>query len=73
MGFVLSWKFAIFRIFAGLILVLGISTLANRVANEAIVATAVLDDELSSVEDNNLFILRTLPEIDVLPFQNREL
>ena len=31
MGFVLSWKLAIFRVFVGLVLVFGIATLAGRI------------------------------------------
>lgn len=77
-GFVLSWKFAIFRIIAGLILVLSISILANRFSSEALAPTALLDRELSLVKDNNLFsrwlqalgrlIIDTIPAYLVLVF-----
>lgn len=41
MGFVLSWKFAIFRIVMGLIMVFGIATMASRIAPEANNVSAV--------------------------------
>ncbi|SDD70850.1 permease [Sporomusa acidovorans] len=55
MGFVLSWEFAIFRIVAGLILVFGISTLANRLSGETIAPSTMLKEEISSLEGNALF------------------
>jgi len=78
MGFVLSWQFAIFRIISGLILVLGISTLANRFSDEATVPATMLDREITSAEYNNLFsrwmqslgrlIIDTLPAYLVVVF-----
>lgn len=55
MGFVLSWEFAIFRIIAGLILVFGVSTLANRFSDESITSSNIPDDEDFSAENTSLF------------------
>jgi uncharacterized protein len=54
MGFVLSWKFAIFRIVMGLILVFGISTLANKFVKGPEIAEEVLNTEKQ--DDRNLLI-----------------
>jgi uncharacterized membrane protein YraQ (UPF0718 family) len=52
MGFVLSWKFAMFRIIAGLILVFGISLLANRIAGEEQVPASLLNIEAGQESAN---------------------
>lgn len=52
MGFVLSWKFAIYRIVAGLILVFGISVLANRIAGEEKVSASFMRNDPDDEEIN---------------------
>jgi uncharacterized membrane protein YraQ (UPF0718 family) len=54
MGFVLSWKFAIFRIVAGLIMVFGVSALANRIAGTE-TAPDSLPGEKADEESGHLF------------------
>lgn len=58
MGFVLSWKFAIFRIVMGIILVFGVSTLANRFVkeDEQELVDSLTEDETS--EDNGSFLVK---------------
>ncbi|WP_371377197.1 permease [Sporomusa aerivorans] len=77
MGFVLSWKFAMFRIIAGLILVFGISLLANRIANEETVPSSLLannyDEENASLFGRWLkalwrLILDTIPAYLIVVF-----
>lgn len=52
MGFVLSWKFAMFRIIAGLILVFGISILANRIVDEETVPASLLASDPTEGNEN---------------------
>lgn len=54
MGFVLSWKFAMFRIVMGLILVLGIATLANKLVGQEVGEEILTTEEQKS--DKNLLI-----------------
>jgi uncharacterized protein len=56
MGFVLSWKFAILRIFFGILLVLGVATLANRFVNDEDVSQEVLSlpDQMQNEPQENL-------------------
>lgn len=54
MGFVLSWKFAIFRIIVGVVMVLGLSTLADRIAGGETVPASVIEDEAMAQEGNLL-------------------
>ncbi|HVJ47818.1 permease [Desulfitobacterium sp.] len=59
MGFVLSWKFALIRIIAGLFLVLTVSYLANKMVNEKEipeVSQFELDEEDQSNDTGNFFI-----------------
>jgi hypothetical protein len=56
MGFVLSWKFAMFRIVAGLILVFAIATMSNRIAKEQTVPASLL--ELETVTEESQALLR---------------
>jgi uncharacterized membrane protein YraQ (UPF0718 family) len=51
MGFVLSWKLAIFRIIMGIILVFGISTFASRFEGEEDAKEEIIS--LNEVEDKN--------------------
>jgi uncharacterized membrane protein YraQ (UPF0718 family) len=55
MGFVLSWKLALFRIVAGIIMVFGISYLANHWANEKEVPEDFIADDLKDEEQENFF------------------
>ena len=56
MGFVLSWKFAILRIFFGILLVLGVATLANRFVKDEDVSQGVLSlpDQMQNEPQENL-------------------
>jgi uncharacterized protein len=56
MGFVLSWKFAILRIFFGILLVLGVATLANRFVKDEDVSQEVLSlpDQMQNDPQENL-------------------
>ena len=56
MGFVLSWKFAILRIFFGILLVLGVATLANRFVKDEDVSQEVLSlpDQMQNEPQENL-------------------
>ncbi|MBL4934731.1 permease [Clostridium sp. YIM B02515] len=56
MGFVLGWKFSIFRIVMGLILVFGISTLASKYAKEDIIKEDVISSLDESDEEGNIFV-----------------
>lgn len=61
MGFVLSWKFALIRIIAGLILVLVVSYLANKMVNEEEVSTInTFDLEQVEESDKENFLVRWL-------------
>lgn len=71
MGFVLSWKFALFRVVMGIILVFGIATLANKlVASEDIPMPFLKEDPVLD-QESHLFLrwLRALGQliIDTLP------
>jgi len=71
MGFVLSWKFALFRIVAGIILVFGIAALVNKLADSGEIPDSLIKEEIVSNEDGNLFIrwLRALGQliVDTIP------
>lgn len=71
MGFVLSWKLALFRIVAGIIMVFGIGYLANYWANDEEIPEDFMADDLKGEEQGNLFkqwINALLPLIlDTLP------
>lgn len=56
MGFVLSWKFAMLRIFFGILLVLGVATLANRFVKDEDVSQEVLSlpDQMQNEPQENL-------------------
>jgi len=56
MGFVLGWKFSIFRNVMGLILVFGISTLASKYAKEDIIKENVISSLDESDKEGNIFI-----------------
>lgn len=56
MGFVLSWKFAIFRVVMGLIMVFGIAALAGRFKDQEFDADGVSPAWEDSDESGNLFI-----------------
>jgi uncharacterized membrane protein YraQ (UPF0718 family) len=55
MGFVLSWKFAMFRLIAGLIMVLGIATAANKMAIVHDVPASLLPDTDNGNGEGHLF------------------
>lgn len=71
MGFVLSWKFALMRIIAGVIMVLGIGYLANRFSKEQDIPEDIMPAQSSEVEQGNLFVrwLRALGPLilDTIP------
>lgn len=71
MGFVLGWKFSIFRIVMGLVLVFGISTLASKYGKEDIIAESALKRLEETDEEGNLFVrwLKALLQlsIDTIP------
>lgn len=56
-GFVLSWQFAIFRVIMGILMVLGISLLANRFVdvNDQEIADASIFEGESLLTDGNIF------------------
>lgn len=56
MGFILSWKLAVFRIVAGVIMVFGIGYLANRWTNEEEIPENFMSDALTDEEQGNLFV-----------------
>jgi Predicted permeases len=56
MGFVLSWKFALLRIIAGVLMVFGIGYLANRWANNEGVFENFMADDSKDEEQGNLLI-----------------
>jgi uncharacterized protein len=56
MGFVLSWKFALLRIVAGVIMVLGIGHFANRWSVDDEIPEEFLADDSENAESDNLFI-----------------
>lgn len=58
MGFVLGWNFAIFRVVMGLILVLGISTLAVRFAKDEQTNTDSIISKFETDEENNNLLTR---------------
>lgn len=55
MGFVLSWKFALLRIVAGVIMVLGIGHFANRWASDEEIPEDFMSDTFQDEEHGNLF------------------
>lgn len=55
MGFVLSWKFALFRIIAGVIMVFGIGYFANRWASDEEIPEDFMSDDHNDEEQGNLF------------------
>jgi uncharacterized protein len=67
MGFVLSWKFAILRIFFGIVLVLGVATLANRFVKDEEVGQEILSlpDKVQNEPEGN-FISRLMKSIVAL-------
>ncbi|ERI95218.1 putative permease [Clostridiales bacterium oral taxon 876 str. F0540] len=71
MGFVLGWKFSIFRVVMGLILVFGISALASKYAKEDIIKEDVISKIDESDEEGNVFIrwIKALVQltIDTIP------
>jgi uncharacterized membrane protein YraQ (UPF0718 family) len=71
MGFVLGWKFSLFRIIMGLILVFGISTLASKYAKDDMVKEDVLKNIDEAEEEGNLIVrwLKALLQlaIDTIP------
>jgi uncharacterized membrane protein YraQ (UPF0718 family) len=56
MGFVLGWKFSLFRIVLGLLLVFGVSTLASKFVDGDAVKTEVNEVLNEAEEDGNLFV-----------------
>jgi uncharacterized membrane protein YraQ (UPF0718 family) len=72
MGFVLGWNFALFRIIIGIILVLGISTIAGRMTKDDDVnIDKIKSEEDTAEESGNLFVrwLKALGQliIDTIP------
>lgn len=71
MGFVLGWKFSMFRIVMGLILVFGISTLASKFDKENIINQDLINKMNAEEEEGNLIIrwLKALLKltIDTIP------
>lgn len=71
MGFVLGWKFSMFRIVMGIILVFGISTLAGKFDKENKINQEIIDKMNVEEENGNLFIrwLKALLQltIDTIP------
>lgn len=71
MGFVLGWKFSIFRIVMGIILVFGISTIAGKFDKENKINQEIIDKMNLEEEEGNLIIrwLKALLQliIDTIP------
>lgn len=71
MGFVLGWKFSIFRIVMGIILVFGISTLASKLAGDEAAKENIIDRMDAAEDEGNLFVrwLKALLQliVDTLP------
>ena len=55
MGFVLSWKFALLRIFAGIIMVFGIGYFANRWASDEEIPEDFISNDHNDEEQGNMF------------------
>lgn len=65
MGFVLGWKFAVFRIFFGIILVFGVSLLADRVASQRRLPDSELSSSMTNLETSSLITPLETPKSDL--------